>query len=73
MMGFGLAGIFFVLAVVSMLVGDGRWGWWGADRRPPEAGGEASGEAAEEILKQRYARGEITREQYQLIKGDLGG
>lgn len=30
-----------------------------------------TGESAEEILKKRYARGEISREEYEQIKKDL--
>jgi len=35
--------------------------------------GRASGESARDIVDRRYASGEITREQYQQIKQDLGG
>jgi len=38
-------------------------------RRPSPAGQDRS---AGEILDRRYARGEVTREQYELMKQDLG-
>lgn len=36
------------------------------------SGGTPSGDAALEILKTRYARGEITKEQFDTIRRDLG-
>lgn len=43
--------------------------------RPPENGGgsrpEAPGESPKEILDRRYAKGEITREQYLEMRKDL--
>ena len=42
-------------------------------RVPAATAASASGKpTAKEILQARYARGEITREQYQLIKQDIG-
>ena len=75
MMGFGLIGlVLMVLFWVGLVLG----AVWlvralfiskqypsqnlSADRQP----------SAREILDQRYARGEITREQYELMKSDLG-
>jgi hypothetical protein len=46
--------------------GGGRWGYW---RPYGHWGGWPGG--AEEIARQRYARGEITREQYTQILNDL--
>ena len=34
---------------------------------------QGSGDSAEQILDTRYARGEITKEQYELMKQDLRG
>lgn len=73
-MGFGLIGIFLMLAfwvglvflavwLVKSIFGDKQ------GSQPPTGGHRNS---AREILDQRYARGEITREQYELMKGDLG-
>jgi putative membrane protein len=52
----------FLLALVLLL--GRRRPWWG------ERGGD-SGPSAREILDRRYARGEITREQYQQLRRDL--
>lgn len=73
MMGFGLAGIllmvlfwsaliFLAVWVVKVLFTDGH-------RHPPDQSGP--GPSAREILDQRYARGEIDRDQYQRMKQDL--
>jgi putative membrane protein len=41
-------------------------------RVPASTGSHASGQpTAKEILQAKYARGEITREQYQLMKQDI--
>jgi putative membrane protein len=48
-----------VVLIVRMLGGSGG--------KPPGA----RSDTAEELLKQRYARGEITREQYETILSDL--
>ncbi len=68
MMGFGLIGILFnlliVVGVVVLIV-------WGVRRF---TAGNYSGPRAEtprDILQARYARGEITREQYQETLNDL--
>ncbi|TAK32663.1 MAG: SHOCT domain-containing protein [Chloroflexota bacterium] len=39
--------------------------------RPAAAGPGASGTSALDILRERYARGEITREQYDQMRRDL--
>jgi putative membrane protein len=44
-----------------------RWLW--DQGRPPGWGG--AGEAPLDMLKRRYARGEITKEEYDRIKQDL--
>jgi putative membrane protein len=68
MMGFGLVGV--VLLVGALVVftrgGSGLQGLFGTRNNSP--GVE---ENALEILNQRYARGELTRDQYQNIKKDL--
>ena len=60
-MGFG----WLVLAVLIALV------VWAATRASRGAG--SNGESPREILKRRYARGEIDRETYQRMLRDLGG
>ena len=71
MWGFGWLGmiifwivvIFFIALVVKWLLQQGR-----AKPRGP-----AQGESALEILKKRYARGEINKEEFEQMKKDLGG
>lgn len=68
-MGFGmlLMGLFWIFLIagavwlVSALFQPGR---------SQELGGRS--QTPRQILDQRYARGEITREQYELMKEDLG-
>jgi len=43
---------------------------WLLDRRRP-GGGQGAGEAPLDILKRRYARGEIGKEEYDRMKRDL--
>ncbi len=70
--GFGLLGLIFNLAVIIGIVilivwavkrfagGSTNWNQSSASQSPRE------------ILQARYARGEITREQYQQMLSDLG-
>ncbi len=68
MMGFGLLGV--VLLVGALVVftrdGSGIQGLFGSRNYSPDIEQNAM-----EILDQRYARGELTRDQYQNIKKDL--
>jgi putative membrane protein len=71
MMGPGMmvAGPLLVVAgvlLVVWLVGGGRLSSTGA------AAGDAGGDGAQAILRERYARGELTREQYEQMRRDLG-
>lgn len=66
--GFGLIGLLFnaliIIGVVVLIV-------W-AVRRFSTPGNQTSGsQSAREILQGRYARGELTREQYQQMLSDL--
>ncbi len=65
--GFGGGTVLWIitLAVAAFLV---VYGIRSFRNRP---GTSASGESAADILKARYARGEITREQYNEMKNDL--
>ncbi len=62
----GILGMVFGVAVLAGLVLLVVW----AVRQFAPAGGPA-GSRALEILKERYARGEITREQYEQMRRDL--
>ena len=69
-MAFGAAWmVFFWGAIIALIVwaisrltsgGEGRGGQWGSESRSPL-----------EVAKERYARGEITREQFQQLQQDL--
>jgi putative membrane protein len=66
-MGF-LGGIFMLVfwgLIIAGLVLLVRWLW---DRAQP---GTGAGDAPLEILKRRYARGEIGKEEFERIKKDL--
>ena len=67
--GLGLIGLLFnaliVVGVVVLIV-------WAVRRVSTPSDHPASGSSAREILQGRYARGEITREQYQQMLSDLG-
>ncbi len=64
-MGFGML-LFWALLIAGLIVLV-RWLATGPDRRtPPEAGASAL-----EILSQRYARGEISREEFEQKQQDL--
>jgi putative membrane protein len=73
MMGFGMGfgmlfiGLFWIALIVGAvwLVG----GLFQGGRSPNITSGR--GQSPREILDERYARGEITREQYELMKSDL--
>lgn len=63
MIGMSLFWILLIVAIVALVKG----GWGGAAlsaRRPEEP---------LDILKQRYARGEIEREEFEQKRRDLGG
>jgi putative membrane protein len=69
--GMGIFGWLFMLLfwglIIVGLVLLVRWLW---DQGRP-AGGSGVGEAPLDILKRRYARGEITKEDYDRMKQDL--
>jgi len=68
---FGLIGMIFNLAI---LVGIVLLIVWAVKRFSSNAGGSnqfSSNQSPREILQARYARGEITRDQYQQMLADL--
>jgi putative membrane protein len=68
MMGFGLIGMLFNLVVVVGVVVLAVW----AVKRFTSSGSQGfGGQSPKDILQARYARGEITREQYQEMLKDL--
>ncbi len=62
--GMMIFGWFFMLALVAAVA----WGIWAATRRRDVV----SRRGASEILAERYARGEIGREEYLEGRADLG-
>ncbi len=75
MMGFGMMGAFgligllfnalIIVGVVGLIV-------WAVKHFASPGNHASSTQTAREVLQVRYARGEITREQYQQILSDLG-
>ena len=61
-----LSGVILVAVIAFFVFRGGCCGWTAGDRRP--SGG---GEDALDILKKRYARGEITREQFEQMRKDI--
>jgi uncharacterized membrane protein len=68
MMGFGLLGVILLVGVLVVFSRD-KTGIQGLFT--PSSYSSRIEENAQDILDQRYARGELTREQYQNIKNDL--
>ncbi len=64
---FGAIFFFLFLFLIFRFV---FWGWWGWGWRRRYWYGYGYGDA-HEILRQRYARGEITKEQFDQMKRDL--
>ncbi len=64
---------------LSMFLGVIVWGGiialivWVAVRLTRQGGGGGGGKSALDIARERYARGEITRDQYDQLKKDLTG
>jgi putative membrane protein len=74
MMGFGMMGGFGLLGLLFnavILVGIVVLVVWAVKRFTAQGNQPTSGQSARDILQARYARGEITREQYQQMLSDL--
>jgi putative membrane protein len=73
MMGFGMGfGILFVVLLAIGLIALAVW--FASTLFPREAKASAAAEKAQsarQILDQRYARGEVSREEYELMKQDI--
>lgn len=65
-------GILFLLLVVLAIIGLVALAR-SIFRSSRRGGGERRGSSSLEILEQRYAKGELEREEYLQKKGDLGG
>jgi putative membrane protein len=72
-MGFGILGLILMLVFWGGLIALAIWLVKTLFASSQQSSGSAQGRelSAGEILNQRYARGEITREQYELMKQDL--
>ena len=75
MMGPGMMGgygsMFFMPILWIVVIGLIVWAVTAAVRRPGDTDMTRSGESALEILKRRYARGEINKQEYEERKKDL--
>jgi putative membrane protein len=75
--GFGGFGMLFMIPVglvVLLIIGYAIWrgfGWGGGCCGSGHSNSYGNRENAVEILRQRYARGEISREQYEQMKKDV--
>ncbi len=64
--------MFVVMMIIFFIAFFGRWGcgpmWWGPRGQHRDRG---DSETALEILKKRYAKGEITKEEFSQMKKDI--
>lgn len=70
MMGFGLLGVVLLVGalIIFMREGSSIQGLFGTNNYSSE-----TEENAQQILDKRYARGELNRDEYKKMKGDLQG
>ncbi len=69
--GFGLAGLILNLAILIGIIVLVVWAVRGFSAGSGNWGQSSGGQSPRDILQMRYARGEITREQYQQMLKDL--
>jgi uncharacterized membrane protein len=70
-----LAFVFFVMLLVALVLiaaSAARWAFAGRTSAAA-AGGSVPGDDALSVLRLRYARGEIGRDDFLVVHGDLGG
>jgi putative membrane protein len=72
-LGFMIVGLLIILLILIGLVVLVVWAVRRTTNPATNAGISARPQTAKEVLQQRYARGEITREQYQEMLQDLEG
>jgi putative membrane protein len=70
-MGFGFIGLLFMILFWGGLILGGIWLVRTLFDNSPGTSTSIQKSSAREILDQRYARGEISREEYEQIKADL--
>ncbi len=70
---FGFLGIFFLFFLLFGILRFAFWGprWWGGYYRHSGYGYSGRENEAYHILRERYARGEITKDQYEAMMRDL--
>lgn len=69
MMNFGYGGMF--MGMILLIVLGAAAIWWFTKGTGSKNYGQLSGETPLDILKKRYAKGEITKEEFEKIKKDL--
>ncbi|RMF92282.1 MAG: SHOCT domain-containing protein [Nitrospinota bacterium] len=68
--GMGIVMLAFWILVIVGIVALVKW-VWGQERNSPQIPPSSSGARALEILKERYARGEIDKEEFERMKADV--
>ncbi len=66
MMGFGLIGVVLVVILIAVLLS-----WKSQGNEVIGRSSDTPDETAREILEKRYARGEISKQEFDQIRGDL--
>ncbi|OGO09150.1 MAG: hypothetical protein A2Z66_03760 [Chloroflexi bacterium RBG_13_66_10] len=72
MSGFGILGMVGGLLLLLILIGGGAWLVQSGLRAGGAGPGALAGETPLEILKRRYAKGEIARNEFEEMRRDLG-